>query len=61
MSNYPKVLGGALDSTVFTAMDINFKQNIIIGGSSNDTGLVNTKSTPIVAYYDSSSGLKWAK
>ena len=72
-TKFPKLLGGQNGNTFLTAMDVDQNYNIVVGGKSNDSSILNTASSPeycectlydyrpLVMYYNAEGGFVWGK
>eukprot|EP00347_Sterkiella_histriomuscorum_P015990 403354921 len=52
--------GGNGETTIYT-IDVDTSQNILAGGSSNDTSIVSGSKTSIAFYYSSAGSIVWRK
>ena len=63
---FPRVLGGTFGETVFTSMDVDSTGNIVIGGGSADSDIIqafgqNSALFPIIAFMEVNTlAFKWA-
>ncbi len=58
------MMGGTLGDTIFYAMDIDSSGNIVVGGSSQDSGILSLRVTwpePLVMFIHSGNLYLWAK